>query len=75
MRHGHAEWAARGQGDHERTLSAAGHAGAARMGSFLGERFGCPEQVVVSDAVRTRETSAQVVRGLGYASEVEFSYL
>ncbi|MCA9538180.1 MAG: histidine phosphatase family protein [Myxococcales bacterium] len=58
MRHAKAAWANGQQGDHDRPLDAVGQGEAARVGALLAARGHHPQQVISSDAVRTRETWA-----------------
>ena len=66
MRHAEADARApQGGGDIDRPLSPAGREDAARMGKALAERGFRPDLALVSAAVRTRETWAQVQDAIG----------
>ncbi|RZA20039.1 MAG: histidine phosphatase family protein [Lysobacteraceae bacterium] len=56
LRHAHAEPAASGQDDHQRSLSATGRAEAQAAGDWLREHGLRPDRVLCSNATRTRET-------------------
>lgn len=58
LRHAHAESAATGQDDHQRSLSATGQAEARAAGDWLREHGLRPERVLCSSALRTRQTLA-----------------
>lgn len=72
MRHSKAESTA--PSDHERALATRGKDDAAAAGRWLAEQGITPDVALVSDALRTRETWAQVARGAGWDADVaEFS--
>ena len=64
MRHAQAGWSASGD-DHDRELTAAGHEQALRMGQWILEQGLRPDQIVCSDAQRTRQTCVWVCERLG----------
>ena len=63
MRHAKAEQA--GPSDYERPLARRGHDDAAAVGAWLAARDLVPDHVLVSAALRTRETWDHVRRGAG----------
>jgi len=63
MRHAKAEQA--GPSDYERPLSQRGHRDAAAVGGWLADQGFVPDEVLVSAALRTRETWEHVRRGAG----------
>lgn len=67
MRHAKAEQF--GPSDHERPLAARGHADAAAAGRWLGAEGITPDQALVSTALRTRETYADVAEAAGWEVE------
>jgi phosphohistidine phosphatase len=72
MRHSKAESTA--PSDHERALAARGTDDAASAGRWLAEQGITPDVALVSDALRTRQTWAQVAGGAGWDEGVaEFS--
>ncbi|RYB96661.1 histidine phosphatase family protein [Nocardioides glacieisoli] len=74
MRHSKAQSTA--PSDHERALAARGVDDAAAAGRWLAEQGITPDVVLVSDALRTRQTWAQVAGGAGWDEDVaEFSEL
>ena len=64
MRHAKAE--ATAPSDHERALASRGNTDAEAAGRWLGEQGITPDLALVSDAVRTRQTWAQVAGGAGW---------
>lgn len=56
LRHAKSEKAEPGMGDHERVLNARGRADAPRIGAYMARHGLVPGRVMVSTAVRTRET-------------------
>ena len=64
MRHAKAEPTA--PSDHERALAERGQHDAEAAGRWLGEQGIAPDAALVSDAVRTRQTWAQVATGAGW---------
>ncbi|OFR86482.1 histidine phosphatase [Micrococcus sp. HMSC067E09] len=64
MRHATAAWAADGV-DHHRPLTGHGHEEAEAMGRWMAERGRIPDQIVCSDALRTRQTCVWVGEALG----------
>lgn len=65
MRHAKSGWDDPRLDDIDRPLSARGQRNAATMGTWLKDKGYIPDQVLVSSAVRTRETLERVTRGLG----------
>lgn len=73
MRHAKAEQA--GPSDYERPLTERGHRDAAAVGAWLADEGFVPDHVLVSAALRTRETWTHVRRGAGVSWEgVEATY-
>lgn len=64
MRHAKAEWP-EGVSDHDRPLSSRGRSDARATGEWLAEAGWVPDLIVSSDALRTRQTTEQVMAGLG----------
>ncbi len=64
MRHAKAE--ATAPSDHERSLASRGRADAEAAGRWLAEQGITPDLALVSDAVRTRQTWAQLAGGAGW---------
>lgn len=56
MRHAKSDWSAGGGGDHERPLNKRGRQAAAALGDWLRAEDLLPDEVLCSDAMRTRET-------------------
>lgn len=72
MRHAKAE--ATAPSDHERALAPRGSADAEAAGRWLAEQGIAPDLALVSDALRTRQTWAQVAAGAGWdESAADFS--
>ena len=72
MRHAKAE--ATAPSDHERALASRGMADAEAAGQWLAEQGITPDVALVSDALRTRQTWAQVAGGAGWdESAADFS--
>lgn len=67
----HAEAAPFAGPDHERPLTADGHAQAAAVGAWLRDQGVTPDHALVSDAQRTRETWADVAAAAGWGTEPE----
>lgn len=59
MRHAKSDWDGMCS-DHERPLSQRGKRAAPKIGTYLSERGYIPEQAIISDSTRTRETNALV---------------
>ena len=70
MRHAKSGWDDPLQEDHERGLTDRGRRAAAEIGGFLKTEQLLPEEVLSSDATRTRET----VAGLGLEGDVPVDY-
>ncbi|MEH0059737.1 MULTISPECIES: SixA phosphatase family protein [Auritidibacter] len=64
IRHAQAEHGL-GVADHERTLSATGAQDAPEAGKWLLTRGLIPDQIITSDAVRTRQTTTWILSELG----------
>ena len=60
--------------DSDRPLDARGRDAAKRMGRYLAKREVCPDLVLCSPSVRTRETLELVSDALGRAPEVEYEH-
>jgi phosphohistidine phosphatase len=56
MRHAKSSWSHTGLDDHDRPLNKRGRRSAAALGEWLREHDWLPDQVICSDAVRTKET-------------------
>jgi phosphohistidine phosphatase len=56
--------------DHDRPLNARGHAAAADLGGWLASRGYLPDEVLCSDALRTRETWEGIAPAMPAAPEV-----
>ncbi|MBZ0224191.1 MAG: histidine phosphatase family protein [Dokdonella sp.] len=65
VRHAHAQNAASGQGDLERTLSATGIAEADAAGLWLKQHGAAPDRVLCSTAQRAQATCERLVAALG----------
>ncbi|MEJ6390856.1 SixA phosphatase family protein [Gymnodinialimonas ulvae] len=63
IRHCKSDWSAN-QNDHDRPLNPRGRRAAPRLGAFLAQHDLCPDQVLCSDAMRTRETYAGIATSL-----------
>ncbi len=70
MRHAKSEWGT-GAPDHARTLNPRGRRSAVALGAFLRHNGYLPDEVLCSDAVRTRETLA----GLDLPPDTPVRYL
>ena len=57
FRHGKSDWDAQYDSDHDRPLTKRGIRDAKRMGKFLSKRAEVPELILLSTALRTRETT------------------
>jgi phosphohistidine phosphatase len=67
MRHAKSNWAEPGQRDHDRPLNKRGKRGAAAIGAWLKAKGHLPGHALVSNARRTQETWAGVVKVIGPA--------
>jgi phosphohistidine phosphatase len=56
MRHAKSSWAEPGRGDHSRPLNGRGRRAAEALGRWITDEGLIPDQVLCSDAARTRET-------------------
>ena len=73
IRHCKSSWEAFGQDDHARPLNDRGRRQAPMIGRWLAERGDLPDQVLCSDAVRTKETWALISASFDNLPPVEFS--
>jgi len=64
LRHAKAETAKPGRRDHDRILAERGRSDAERLGVYLSRHALVPEQALVSDSARTRETWTLLARAL-----------
>ncbi len=71
LRHAKSEWPPQ-VGDHDRPLSPRGLRDAPRAGAWIAEHVGELDQVIVSDAVRARETWDRAGGALMYAGPTSF---
>ena len=69
MRHAKSSWSHPGLDDHDRPLNKRGRKSAEAMGDWLREKGHLPDQVISSDAVRTKETYS----GLKLTGKAEFT--
>ncbi|MCX7566848.1 histidine phosphatase family protein [Sulfitobacter sp. F26169L] len=63
MRHAKSDWSDLNASDHARTLNQRGQRSADAMGNWLREHDFLPDQVLCSDAARTRETLSRLSLG------------
>lgn len=70
-RHAKSSWDNAALSDEERTLNSRGQASATAIGGWLASRGYIPDQVLCSDAVRTRETWAYISVTLEDAPEAD----
>lgn len=68
-RHAKSSWAEPGLADRDRPLNARGRRAARELGAWLASRGYLPDEVLSSDAARTRETWAGVAEALPGAPE------
>lgn len=66
-RHSKSSWDNPGQGDHERPLKGRGRRAARELGRWLASRGYLPDEVISSDAVRTRQTWEEIAPALARA--------
>ena len=71
LRHAKAEKAESGMRDRDRPLSARGRADAARIGAYLVQQALAPDRVMVSSALRTRETWEHIAPAFSTAPSVD----
>jgi phosphohistidine phosphatase len=69
MRHAKSDWGDAGLRDHDRPLNARGEAAAPRMGRLLVERSMVPTRILLSTAVRARQTAELVAEAAGVGTE------
>lgn len=72
MRHAKSSWDDASQRDHDRPLTERGHRAAHEIGALLARESAVPDLILSSTAVRTRETVAGVLAGLGVPVETRF---
>ncbi len=60
IRHAKSDWDDPLLSDHDRPLNARGHRSAPRIGAWLAKEGFCPEEVLISDAMRTQQTWAGI---------------
>ena len=72
LRHAKASVGGDGLADRDRPLSARGRDAAARIGRHLAEREVCPDLVLCSPSLRTRETIELVASQLGAELEIDY---
>jgi phosphohistidine phosphatase len=72
MRHGKSDWPTPPIPDIERSLAKRGIKAAQRMGRFLREVSPPPDQILCSNAQRTRMTNTLVLKTSGFDSPVEY---
>lgn len=71
IRHAKSDWSDPFQDDHARTLNARGRASATAIGRWLAQKGYLPDEVLCSDAARTVETMALILRELPNAPQTE----
>ena len=69
MRHGKSSWKNKELKDHERPLSKRGVRDSIKMGELLQHRELVPQLILVSTAVRTKETAKLLVEASGFQGE------
>jgi len=69
IRHAKSSWAERGLADHERPLNERGRQAAPEMGRRLAARRLVPERMVISEALRARETAALMADAMGLGED------
>src|SRR5258708_2317049 len=72
LRHAQAERLQPGGRDHDRVLAARGRTDAKTLGAYLARHAFIPDRVVVSTAVRTRETWTLLAAAMGKTPPVSF---
>ena len=72
LRHAKAERLQPGGRDHDRVLAARGRTDAKTLGAYLARHAFIPDRVVVSTAVRTRETWTLLAAAMGKTPPVSF---
>lgn len=72
LRHAKSDWANAQLSDHERPLNARGRKAARRMGRYFRDEGLRPDRVLISSAVRTRETWQRLSDAAGLSVEPEF---
>lgn len=65
FRHAKSDWNAPELSDHERPLNKRGTRAAPQMGHYIAQKHLKPDQIICSDAVRTRATLALILPELG----------
>ncbi len=69
-RHAKSSWDDPAMSDHDRPLNARGRGAAADVGAWLASRGYLPDEVLCSDAVRTRETWERIAHAFGAEPKV-----
>jgi len=69
VRHGKSSWQTAGQSDHDRPLNERGSGDAPVMARRLVDRGCIPDLILCSSAVRTQQTAALLMSGLGLDKE------
>jgi phosphohistidine phosphatase len=72
-RHAKSSWDNANLPDHERPLNDRGHKAASELGLWLASRGYVPDEVICSDALRTRETWNGIAPALPSAAEPRFT--
>lgn len=72
MRHAKSSWKIKDIPDHERPLNKRGRKDAPRMGIILDERELCPQTIIASSAMRSRQTAELVAETSGYSEPITF---
>ncbi len=70
-RHAKSDWSDPSLPDHDRPLNGRGQRAATELGQWLVSRDYLPDQVLCSDACRTRETWAAIARSLSDAPDAD----
>lgn len=70
IRHAKSGWDDFQAADHDRVLTERGQTAALTIGQWLRQHGYLPDIILTSDAMRTRQTTALVIKGLGIAPSV-----
>ncbi len=70
LRHAKSDWGHAGLADHDRPLAPRGERAATLVGAYLQQEGICPDLVLCSSALRTRQTLARVLTFLPETTEV-----
>ena len=73
MRHAKSSWDNAHATDHERTLNQQGRDAAPKMARWMAAHHWLPEQIVCSNARRTRETAELLLATWGHPMEISFT--